>query len=124
MDLQILIFGTDVNGKNIEKARRGIYLKTIENNVSEERLKRFFTSSNGNYQVIKQIRDKCIFAKHDIMQDPPFSNMDLIVCRNLLIYLETSPQERIMATINYALKPNGYLVLGESESIGKFTNAV
>ena len=123
LDLPILIFGTDVNAKNIEKARRGIYLKTIANSVSEDRLKRFFTSSNGNYQVIKQIRDKCVFAKHDIMQDPPFSNMDLIVCRNLLIYLEPSPQERIMATINYALKPNGYLVLGESESVGKFTSS-
>ena len=123
MDRQILIFGTDVNSKNIEKARRGIYLKTIANSVSEERLREFFTNSNGNYQVIKKIRDKCVFAKHDIMQDPPFSNMDLIVCRNLLIYLEPSPQERIMATLNYALKPNGYLVLGESESVGKFTNS-
>ncbi len=123
LDLQILIFGTDVNSKNIEKVRRGIYLKTIANSVSEERLKRFFTSSNGNYQVIKRIRDKCVFAKHDITQDPPFSNMDLIVCRNLLIYLEPSPQERIMATINYALKPNGYLVLGESESVGKFVSS-
>ena len=122
LDLQILIFGTDVNAKNIDKARRGIYLKTISNTVSEDRLKNFFVSSNGNYQVLKKIRDKCIFAKHDIMQDPPFSNMDLIVCRNLLIYLEPYPQERIMTIIGYALKPNGYLVLGESESVGKFTN--
>ena len=121
LDLQTLIFGTDVNAKNIEKARRGIYLKTISNNISEDRLKRFF-SSNVKYQVIKRIRDKCVFAKHDIMQDPPFSNMDIVVCRNLLIYLEPSPQERVMATINYALKPEGYLVLGESESVGKFTN--
>lgn len=118
----ILIFGTDVNAKNIEKARRGIYLKSIENVISQDRLKRFFTDSNGNYQVAKRIRDKCVFAKHDIMQDPPFSNMDLIVCRNLLIYLEPSPQERVMATLNYALKPEGYLVLGESESVGKFTS--
>ena len=119
----ILIFGTDVNGKNIEKARRGIYLKSIENTVSQDRLKRFFTCSNGNYQVIKQLRDKCVFAKHDILQDPPFSNMDLIVCRNLLIYLEVTPQERVLATLNYALKPGGYLVLGESESVGKFTDS-
>ena len=122
LELPILIFGTDVNGKNIEKARRGIYLKSIENTVSKDRLKRFFTSSNGNYQVTKRIRDKCVFAKHDIMQDPPFSNIDLIVCRNLLIYLEASPQERVMTTLNYALKPGGYLVLGESESVGKFTS--
>jgi two-component system CheB/CheR fusion protein len=117
----ILIFGTDVNRKNIEKARRGIYLKSTSSSISEDRLKRFFTSSNGNYQVIKIIRDKCVFAKHDIMQDPPFSNMDLIVCRNLLIYLEVGPQERVITTLNYALNPNGLLILGESETVGKFT---
>jgi two-component system, chemotaxis family, CheB/CheR fusion protein len=72
--------------------------------------------------VIKAIRDKCVFARHDITQDPPFSNLDLIVCRNLLIYLDFDMQEKILAILNYALKLNGYLVLGESESVGKFTN--
>ena len=122
MEISIQIFGTDVNPKNIEKARRGVFLKNIARSVSETRLKRFFTNSNGNYQVIKQIRDKCVFAKHDITQDPPFSNLDLIVCRNLLIYIESQLQEKIITIFNYALKPNGYLVLGESESVGKFTN--
>ncbi len=114
------IFGTDVNGKNIDKARRGIFLNTVEDNVSKDRINRFFTSFNGNCQVIKPIRDMCIFAKHDVTQDPPFSNIDLIVCRNLLIYMESQVQERIMSIFNYALKPNGYLVLGESETVGKF----
>ena len=114
------IFGTDVNGKNIERARRGIYVNNIQDNVSDIRLKRFFTSFNGNCQVIKQIRDMCVFAKHDLTQDPPFSNIDLIVCRNLLIYMESQLQERIISVFNYALKPNGYLVLGESETVGKF----
>ncbi len=114
------IFGTDVNSKNIDKARRGIFSNTIEDNVSKDRLNRFFTLFNGNCQVIKPIRDMCIFAKHDLTQDPPFSNIDLIVCRNLLIYMESPMQERIISIFNYALKPNGYLVLGESESVGKF----
>jgi two-component system CheB/CheR fusion protein len=118
---QIQIFGTDINDKNIEKARHGTYLKTIEDNVSKGRLHRFFTSTNGSYQVIKPIRDMCIFAKHDLTRDPPFSNMNLIACRNLLIYFEMKLQERIIPLFHYGLKPNGYLVLGESESVGKFS---
>jgi two-component system CheB/CheR fusion protein len=120
VDRQIQIFGTDVNEKNIEKARHGTYLKSIEDTVSKDRLHRFFTSTNGSYQVIKPIRDMCMFAKHDLTKDPPFSNMNLIVCRNLLIYFESKLQERIMPLFHYGLKPNGYLVLGESESVGKF----
>jgi two-component system CheB/CheR fusion protein len=121
-DISIQIFGTDINAKNIDKARRGVYQKNIEDNVSEKRLKQFFITANGNYQVVKQIRDLCVFAKHDITQDPPFSNMDLIVCRNVLIYMESVLQEKILPLLNYALKPNGYLVLGESESVGKSAN--
>ncbi|MGE5575275.1 MAG: CheR family methyltransferase [Ignavibacteria bacterium] len=117
---QIQVFGTDINEKNVEKARRGIYLKNIEDSVSEQRLKRFFTSTNGNYQVIKPIRDMCIFAKHDLTRDPPFSNLDLIICRNLLIYFDSKLQERIIPMFHYGLKPDGYLVLGEAESVGTF----
>jgi two-component system CheB/CheR fusion protein len=122
VDLQIQIFGTDVNAKNVDKARRGTYLKTIENSVSKERLERFFVSINGNYQVVKQIRDMCIFAKHDLTSDPPFSNLDLIVCRNLLIYFDAKLQEKILPIFHYGLRLKGFLVLGESESVGKFTN--
>ncbi|HSQ49194.1 MAG TPA: chemotaxis protein CheB, partial [Candidatus Deferrimicrobiaceae bacterium] len=118
---QIQIFGTDINDKNVEKARHGVYLKSIEDRVPENLLKRFFTSSNGNYQVIKPIRDMCVFAKHDLTRDPPFSNMNLIVCRNLLIYFDSKLQEKIIPLLHYGLKSDGYLVLGESESVGKFS---
>ena len=121
-DVQVQIFGTDVNEKNVDKARQGIYPKSIEADVSENRLKRFFTSFNGSYQIAKFIRDKCVFAKQDLTADPPFSNLDLISCRNMLIYFDSQLQERIVPILHYALKPNGFLILGESESIGKFTN--
>ena len=120
-DLQVQIFGTDVNEKNIEKARQGIYPTTIETDVNEKRLKHFFTSFSGNYQICKTIRDMCVFAKQDITADPPFSNMDLISCRNMLIYFDESLHERVVPTLHYALKVGGFLVLGQSESIGKFT---
>lgn len=120
-DVQVQIFGTDVNEKNIDKARQGIYSKSIEADVSENRLKRFFISTDGNYQIAKFIRDKCVFAKQDITADPPFSNLDLISCRNMLIYFDAQLQEKIVPILHYALKPSGFLILGESESIGKFT---
>ncbi|MGO8806744.1 MAG: PAS domain S-box protein, partial [Candidatus Bathyarchaeia archaeon] len=120
-DVQVQIFGTDVNEKNVDKARQGIYPKSIETDVSENRLKRFFTSFNGSYQIAKFIRDKCVFAKQDLTADPPFSNLDLISCRNMLIYFDSQLQERIVPILHYALKPDGFLILGESESIGKFT---
>src|SRR5208283_3331427 len=110
------------NEKNVEKARQGIFPKSIAADVSESRLKRFFSSSNGNYQIAKSIRDICIFAKQDLTADPPFSNLDLISCRNMLIYFDAQLQERIVPILHYALKPNGFLILGETESIGKFTN--
>ena len=120
VEKQVQIFGTDINNKNIEKARQAVYPKTIEEKVSEKRLKRFFLHNNGNYQVTKQIRDMCVFAKHDLTLDPPFSNLDLIFCRNLLIYFNTKLQERIIPILHYGLKNNGFLVLGQSESVGKF----
>ncbi len=120
VDLRIQIFGTDANEKNIEKARQGIYPKTIEDKISENRLRRFFNRQNGNYQITKLIRDLCIFAKQDITSDPPFSNLDLIMCRNVLIYFDSLLHERVFPIFHYGLKPNGFLVLGESESIGKF----
>lgn len=119
-EVRIQIFGTDANEKNIEKARMGIYPKTIEDNISEVRLKRFFNKQNGNYQISKLIRDMCIFAKQDITSDPPFSNLDLIICRNVLIYFDLRLHERVFPIFHYGLKPNSFLVLGESESVGKF----
>ncbi len=119
-EIQVQIFGTDANEKNIEKARRGTYPKTIDEHVSENRLKRFFTSDNGNYRITKFIRDMCIFSKQDITTDPPFSNIDLIMCRNVLIYFDSYLHEKVLPIFHYGLKPNSFLVLGESESIGKF----
>ncbi len=119
-EIRIQIFGTDANGKNIEKARPGTYLKSIDEQVSEKRLKRFFTAYNGHYQIIKSIRDMCIFAKQDITSDPPFSNLDIIMCRNVLIYFDSHLHERVLPIFHYGLKQNGFLIVGESESVGKF----
>ncbi len=119
---EIQIFGTDVNEKNIEKARHGVYQKSIEDQIPQNQLKRFFLLTNGTYQVNKRIRDMCIFARHDLTRDPPFSNLSLIVCRNLLIYFDSKLQERITPLFHYGLRPNGFLVLGEAESVGRFNN--
>jgi two-component system CheB/CheR fusion protein len=121
-DVSIQIFGTDVNERNIERSRQGIYAKNIESYVSDERLRRFFAKVNGNYQIAKFIRDMCIFAKQDVTKDPPFSNLDMICCRNVLIYFDNVLQDRVIPILHYALKPNGFLILGESESVGKFTD--
>ena len=121
-NLQVQIFGTDVNERNVEKARQGIYPKTIEADIEENRLKRFFAQFSGGYQIAKVIRDNCIFAKQDITADPPFSNLDLISCRNMLIYFDSYLHEKVLPILHYALKLGGFLVLGASESIGKFTN--
>jgi two-component system, chemotaxis family, CheB/CheR fusion protein len=119
-ELRIQIFGTDANEKNVEKARQATYPKTIEDSVSEKRLTRFFTSFNGHYRITKFIRDMCIFAKQDITHDPPFSNLDLIMCRNVLIYFDSHLHDRVFPIFHYGLKPQGFLVIGESESVGKF----
>jgi two-component system, chemotaxis family, CheB/CheR fusion protein len=119
-EIRIQIFGTDANEKNIEKARQGTYPKSIEDEVSQNRLKRFFTSDNGHCRIIKFIREMCIFAKQDITTDPPFSNVDLIICRNVLIYFDSQLHDRVLPIFHYGLTPNGFLVLGESESVGKF----
>lgn len=116
------IFATDINEKNIEKASKAIYPKSIEMKVSEIRLRKFFEKVNSNYQIAKYIRETCVFARQDITKDPPLSNLDLVCCRNVLIYLDWYLQERVIPIFNYALKPCGFLVLGESESIGKFTD--
>src|SRR5436190_3293413 len=122
LTMQIQIFATDLNEKAIEKARSGIYPKTALQNVSPQRLRRFFVKSNGNYQVIKTIRDMCIYAPHNLLKDPPFSRMDVISCQNVLIYLEAALQNKIMHSFHYALKPTGYLLLGKSETVGNATD--
>jgi len=115
---EIQIFATDISDSALEAARTGLYSEASVAQVSAERLKRFFMRMDGAYRINKSIRDLCIFAKQNVVKDPPFSNLDLISCRNLLIYLAPELQKRMISALHYALKPNGYLMLGGSESLG------
>ena len=116
------IFATDLNGLGIEKARAGLYARSITQDVSPERLRRFFTEVDGSFRISKAIRDSCVFAQHNVLTAPPFSHMDLISCRNLMIYLEATLQQRLVPTLHYALNPHGFLWLGNSETIGSYRN--
>jgi two-component system CheB/CheR fusion protein len=116
----VQIFATDLNGAGVERARSGLYPKSISERVSPERLRRYFYEVDGQYRVAKSIRDMCVFARHNIAADPPFSRMDLITCRNLLIYLEPVLQQHLMPILHYALKATGFLWLGASETTGSF----
>jgi len=112
------IFGTDLNESCVYTARRGVYSPLITADVSEERLRRFFLkTTEGKYQIIKSIREQCVFSVHNVAADPPFSRMDLISCRNLLIYLGPELQQKVFPLFHYALNPGGFLVLGQSESV-------
>lgn len=117
---EIQIFATDISETALEKARAGVYLENITTEVSPERLRRFFVKAGRGYQIHKSIREMCIFARQDIVKDPPFSRLDLISCRNLLIYLGSELQKRMLPIFHYALKPTGFLLLGNSETIGAF----
>jgi two-component system, chemotaxis family, CheB/CheR fusion protein len=116
--IPVQIFATDINEKSIEIARAGLYQKNVTADVSPERLRRFFTEADGGYRVSKPLRDMCVFARQNIAADPPFSRIDLISCRNLLIYLESALQKQILPLLHYALKPTGILWLGSSETAG------
>lgn len=116
----IQIFATDLSESVIEKARAGVYLESAVAGVSPQRLERFFVKSDRVYQVSHAIRELCVFARHDVTRDPPFSKMDLISCCNLLIYLGPVLQRKALALFHYALKPKGFLVLGSSESAAAF----
>lgn len=120
--MPILIFGSDISDVSINKARNGIYPENIQGDVSPERLRRFFVKVEGGYRINKNVRDMCIFAQHNLLADPPFSQMDLISCRNLLIYLEAPLQKNVISLFHYALTPHGFLLLGNAESIGMMSN--
>jgi two-component system, chemotaxis family, CheB/CheR fusion protein len=121
-NLQIQIFATDISETIIQKARTGIYPESIAMDMSVERLKRFFQKTEGGYQISKPIRDICVFAKQDIAKDPPFSKLDMISCRNVMIYMGPVLQKRIIPLFHYALNPNGVLFLGSSETVGGFSD--
>jgi two-component system CheB/CheR fusion protein len=114
----IQIFATDVSETAIEQARNGLYPESITADVSSERLRRFFTRADGSYRITKTVRDLCVFARQDVTRDPPFSKLDLIVCRNVLIYMGPVLQRKLMTVFHYALKASGYLMLGGAETVG------
>jgi two-component system, chemotaxis family, CheB/CheR fusion protein len=114
------IFATDLDKQAIEKARHGVYVENIAADVSAERLKRFFNKTNHLYQVNKEIRESIVFAAQNILSEPPFSHLDLLVCRNLLIYLQPEAQKKLIPLFHYTLNAGGILFLGTSESVGRF----
>ncbi len=119
---EIQIFATDISDAALERARAGLYMENIAAEVSPERLRRFFIKTPNGYQIIKSMRDKFVFARQDVSKDPPFSRLDLISCRNLLIYLGAFLQKHIIPVFHYALRPTGFLLLGSSETIGAFAD--
>ncbi len=113
---KVQIFASDLSESAIDKARLGTYSTTELAGVSEKRIKKYFTKSNGNFQVNRQVRDMCVFAVHNFLTDPPFGKIDLISCRNVLIYFEPYLQKKALNTFHYVLNQNGILLLGKSET--------
>jgi len=115
----IQIFGTDVSDAALQKARAGVYSKAELKAVSAERLQRFFTAQNDEFRVAKNVRNLCLFALQDVTRDPPYSRLDLISCRNLLIYLDAVAQRRVLRSFHYALRPQGMVIFGPAESVSE-----
>jgi two-component system, chemotaxis family, CheB/CheR fusion protein len=118
----VQIFASDIDEAAIETARKGVYPDSIAADVSKERLKKFFIREQGVFKVKKQVRDMVVFSLHSIIKDPPFSKLDLVSCRNLLIYMDPSLQKKVIPLLHYALNPEGVLFLGSAETIGEFTD--
>lgn len=114
---KLQIFATDIDAAAIAKAREGLYTLNDAADVSTERLRRFFTQEGENYRIRREIRESILFANHNVLRDPPFSHLDIISCRNMLIYLDYQAQERVVETLHFAMNNGGYLFLGTSESI-------
>lgn len=121
-EYNIQIFATDIDDKAISKARKGIYSKEALENVSKQTLDTYFEKKGENYELIKPIRSMVLFSKHDVTSNPPFLKLDLITCRNLLIYFGAGLQQQIIPIFHYALNPDGLLFLGKSETVGQFTD--
>ncbi|HWN70853.1 MAG TPA: chemotaxis protein CheB, partial [Haliangium sp.] len=117
-DYRIQIFGTDLDEDSIQHARRGIYPQNIALDVSPERLHRFFVKKQTEYQVCRRIRDMVVFSVQNVTKDAPFSRLDLVTCRNLLIYLLPAIQRKVLRILHYSLNPTGFLMLGNSETVG------
>jgi two-component system CheB/CheR fusion protein len=114
---RIQIFASDLHEQSLEFAREGFYPGDIASEVSADRLKRYFIQEPGGYRIRPEVRKAIVFAPHNVLADPPFSKLDLIVCRNLLIYLQRDVQDDVLQIFHYALKPGGYLVLGTAETV-------
>ncbi|MEN6293496.1 MAG: CheR family methyltransferase, partial [Methanobacterium sp.] len=121
--LEVQLFGTDIDEDAINTARSADYPSTIVSEVSSERLKRFFTKRGAGYKVKKNVREMAIFAPHDVLINPPFSKLDAISCRNVLIYMNRDAQKKILSAFTYALKSGGILFLGPSESLSNFVGS-
>ena len=117
---KVQIFATDIDAAAVGVARAGRYPANLTNSISPERLRRFFTPEGESYRVAKSLREMCVFSAHSVIRDPRFSRLDLISCRNLLIYLKTNLQSQVFPLFHYALRPSGYLFLGFSESISRY----
>ena len=118
LECKVSIFATDVDSNAIAEASTGLYSEDIKFDVSEERLEKYFEVRPGGFQIVRSIRESVIFATHNVLEDPPFSNIDLVTCRNVLIYFQQGAQKRVLSSLFFALRYKGYLWLGPSESMG------
>ncbi len=116
----IQIFGSDISERAVQTARKGVYSDAVMRDVSEERRRRFFTKVESGHRINKNVRELCVFVRHDLARDPPFSKLDLVSCRNVLIYFGLALQRRVLPTLHYALRQGGFLVLGRAESVPGF----
>ncbi len=123
LDTMVQVFGTDASERSIEKARAALYPDTIANDITPERLRRYFVKVDNGYQVSKRVRDTCIFARQNLCNDPPFSHMDIVSCRNVMIYFNQALQRQIMSTFHYSLDLGGYMLLGMSEGLRDYGDA-
>ena len=119
---RVTIFATDIDERALAVARAGRYPEALLEGVVAGAARRFFTSARRSFVVAKEMRDLCVFSPHSVLRDPPFSRMDLISCRNLLIYFGAEAQRQVLPIFHYALRPGGYLFLGKSETVGRFTD--
>lgn len=113
----VQVFATDVDDNAIKSARRGVFALTIAEHLTPERLERFFVRQGGSYVAAKELREICVFSQHDLIRDPPFSRIDLLSCRNVLIYFDSAVQRKLLPVLHYSLRPEGFLFLGPSEHV-------
>lgn len=121
-NISFQIFATDLDHDAVEKARKGFFPSSISENVSSERINRFFSAEGDGYRIRNVIREMVVFAPHNVIKDPPFTKLDILSCRNMLIYMEPELQKKLIALFNYSLNLNGILLLGTAESLGNFTH--